>query len=79
MSKNTSITLDKHFCSFITAHLESGRYTSTSKVVRAGLRLLEEEETKLSTLRKTLDEGEASDFVDYSLSGLIEELDSKNH
>jgi antitoxin ParD1/3/4 len=41
--------------------------------------LLEEEETKLSTLRKMLDEGEASEFVEYSLSGLIEELDSETH
>ena len=79
MSKNTSITLGEHFDSFVTEQLESGRYASTSEVVRAGLRLLEEEETKLSTLRKMLVEGEASDFVEYSLNGLIEELDSDNH
>jgi len=47
--------------------------------VRAGLRLLEEEETKLSTLRKMLGEGEISDFVEYSLNGLIDELDSEAH
>ena len=79
MSKNTSITLGEHFDSFVTEQLENGRYASTSEVVRAGLRLLEEEETKLSTLRKLLEEGEASEFVDYSLSGLIEELDSETH
>jgi len=79
MSKNTSITLGEHFDSFVTAQLESGRYASTSEVVRAGLRLLEEEATKLSTVRKLLDEGEASDFVEYSLSSLIEELDSETH
>jgi antitoxin ParD1/3/4 len=48
------------------------------EVVRAGLRFLEEEEVKLSALRKTLDEGEASDFVEYSLDELVEELDSEN-
>jgi antitoxin ParD1/3/4 len=79
MSKNTSITLGAHFDSFITEQLENGRYASTSEVVRAGLRLLEEEETKLSTLRKLLEVGEASEFVEYSLSGLIKELDSETH
>jgi len=79
MSKNTSITLGEHFNSFVTEQLENGRYASTSEVVRAGLRLLEEEETKLSTLRKMLGEGEISDFVEYSLNGLIDELDSEAH
>lgn len=79
MSKNTSITLGEHFESFVAEQLKNGRYASTSEVMRAGLRLLEEEETKLSTLRRLLDEGEASDFVEYSLSGLIEELDGEAH
>lgn len=79
MSKNTSITLGEHFDSFVIDQLKSGRYASTSELVRAGLRLLEEEEAKLSNLRKLLDEGEASDFVEYSLNGLIEELDSEAH
>jgi antitoxin ParD1/3/4 len=79
MSKNTSVTLGGHLESFVTKQLKSGRYASTSEVIRAGLRLLEEEETKLSSLRKMLDEGEASDFVEYSLNGLIEELDSEAH
>jgi len=79
MSKNTNITLGEHFNSFVTEQLENGRYASTSEVVRAGLRLLEEEETKLSTLRKMLGEGEINDFVEYSLNGLIDELDSEAH
>ncbi|MEJ1356004.1 MAG: type II toxin-antitoxin system ParD family antitoxin [Candidatus Sedimenticola sp. (ex Thyasira tokunagai)] len=78
MSKNTSITLGEHFDSFITNQLNSGRFSSTSEIVRAGLRLLEEEETKLVTLRKMLDEGESSDFVEYSLDGLISELDNES-
>ncbi len=79
MSKNTSITLNEHFNSFIDNQLKTGRYSSTSEVVRAGLRLLEEVETKLVALRKMLDEGESSDFIDYSLDGLISELDKESH
>lgn len=77
MSKNTSITLGDHFDAFVGDQLKSGRYASTSEVVRAGLRLLEEEETKLVTLRKLLDEGENSDFVNYSLDELIGELNKE--
>lgn len=77
--KNTSITLGEHFESFIHEQLNNGRYASASEVIRAGLRLLEEEETKLYSLRKMLMEGEASDFVEYSLTDLIEELDSEFH
>lgn len=79
MNKNTSITLGKHFDAFIAEQLKAGRYASTSEVVRAGLRLLEEEETKLATLRQMLDEGESGNFAEYSLQGLIEELDNETH
>ncbi|MBT3016729.1 MAG: type II toxin-antitoxin system ParD family antitoxin [Candidatus Thiodiazotropha endolucinida] len=78
MSKNTSITLGEHFDTFITNQLNSGRFSSASEVVRAGLRLLEEEETKLVTLRKMLHEGESSEFVKYSLEGLISEIDNES-
>ena len=77
MGRNTSITLGEHFESFIAEQLASGRFASTSEVIRAGLRLLETEETKLKTLRKLLDEGEASGDADYSLDQLIGELDGE--
>ena len=77
MQKNTSITLDQHFDAFITEQLKNGRYSSTSEVVRAGLRLLEESETRLTTLRKLLKEGEDSGFEDYSYDSFIQELDSE--
>jgi antitoxin ParD1/3/4 len=57
MSKNTSIVLSEHFQSFITEQVEEGRYGSASEVVRAGLRLLEDQETKLAALRTALQEG----------------------
>ena len=48
MSKNTSITLGSYFDQFIQGILREGRYKNASEVVRAGLRLLEEEETPLN-------------------------------
>ncbi|AOG03604.1 MULTISPECIES: type II toxin-antitoxin system ParD family antitoxin [unclassified Bosea (in: a-proteobacteria)] len=60
MGKNTSISLSDHFVSFIEAEVEKGRYGSASEVVRAGLRLLEDQEARIAALRAALDEGEAS-------------------
>ena len=60
MSKNTSFALGDHFASFVDLKVSEGRYASASDVVRAGLRLLEEEEAKLSALRAALIEGETS-------------------
>lgn len=60
MGKNTSFSLGDHFTNFIDEKVEEGRYGSASDVVRAGLRLLEEEEAKLTALRAAIDEGDAS-------------------
>ncbi len=75
MAKNTSITLGDHFEGFITHQVESGRYGSTSEVVRAGLRLLEDTENKLGALRQLLEEGERSGRADYDYETFIAELD----
>jgi len=76
MAKNTSITLGEHFDGFITGQVKSGRFGSASEVVRAGLRLLENTETKLETLRHMLNEGEQSGIADYDYDEFITELDS---
>ena len=60
MPKNTSITLGEHFDGFIAQQIDSGRYASASEVVRAGLRMLEDSERKIATLRLLLEEGEKS-------------------
>lgn len=60
MAKNTSISLGDHFEKFIARQIESGRYGSVSEVVRASLRLLEEHEQRIGTLRQALIDGEKS-------------------
>lgn len=60
MAKNTSIVLSEHFQTFIEAQVAEGRYGSASEVVRAGLRLLEDQESRLAALRAALIEGEES-------------------
>ena len=78
MAKNTSITLGDHFDRFISGQVESGRFGSASEVIRAALRLLENTETRLETLRKMLDEGENSGVADYDSDAFMAELDSEN-
>lgn len=60
MAANTSISLDEHFSSFLAREVATGRYRSASEVVRAGLRLLEDQETRMSALRAALIAGEES-------------------
>lgn len=77
MAKNTSMTLGDHFDGFIANQIESGRYSSASEVIRAGLRALEENESKLSALRQMLTDGEESGTAEYSYESFITELDDE--
>lgn len=58
MAMNTSISLDDHFVTFLAEQVASGRYQTSSEVIRAGLWLLEEREVHLNALRAALIEGE---------------------
>jgi antitoxin ParD1/3/4 len=77
MAKNTSVSLGYHFDEFISQQINLGHYGSASETIRAGLRLLEEKEVKISTLRKALIEGEKSGRVEYSLKSFKKELNQK--
>jgi antitoxin ParD1/3/4 len=60
MAKTTSFILGDHFDAFVAAQVEAGHYENATDVIRSGLRLLEERETRLKALRQTLVEGEES-------------------
>ncbi len=60
MSKNTSIALGDHFQEFVRELVSKGRFGTASEVIRAGLRLLEEQDAKLTILQKAIQEGISS-------------------
>ncbi|GAA5024050.1 antitoxin ParD1 [Marivirga lumbricoides] len=57
MSKNTSISLGDYFDQFVQTQVSAGRYKNVSEVIRAGLRLLENEESKVIALKTAIQEG----------------------
>lgn len=62
MAKNTSILLGDYFDKFINQQVQSGKFSSASEVVRAALRMFEQEETKKAELIQELKRGEKSGF-----------------
>ena len=73
MSKNTSISLGEHFERFIRRQVKGGRYGTASEVVRAGLRMLEEDESRLAALRDALADGDQGPFTEFSVDELVAE------
>lgn len=62
--KNTSISLGNYFDQFVQTQVSAGRYKNVSEVIRAGLRLLENEENKVIALRNAIQEGINSPIVE---------------
>lgn len=57
MGRNTSVSLGKYFEDFVEGRVSEGRFKNASEVIRAGLRLLEEEENKIKSLKQAIQEG----------------------
>lgn len=64
MARTVTVTLGPHYEEFIQTTIAGGRFNNVSEVIRAGLRRLEEDETRLAAIRSALIEGEESGFVE---------------
>lgn len=71
MKRNTSVALGNYFEEFVENRISEGRYKNASEVIRAGLRLLEDEENRVVALKKALTEGLES--------GIANDFDPKKH
>ena len=71
MGRNTSVSLGNYFEEFVDNTISGGRFKNASEVIRAGLRLLEEEENKITALKKAISEGIES--------GIAHNFDPKKH
>jgi antitoxin ParD1/3/4 len=77
MHHRKTISLTERDDSFISAQLAAGEFGNASEVIRAGLRLLEQEQLKLRALRQAIAEGDAAyargDFRSYTAPGQLAE------
>jgi antitoxin ParD1/3/4 len=71
MGRNTSVSLGNYFENFVDNSVAEGRFKNASEVIRAGLRLLEEEGNKIIALKKAINEG-----ID---SGIAENFNPTQH
>ena len=71
MGRNTSVALGDYFEHFVDDKVSTGRFKNASEVIRAGLRLLEEEESKIIALKNAISEGIES--------GIAKDFDPKKH
>ncbi len=71
MAPNTSVALGDYFENFVDNKVSAGRFKNASEVIRAGLRLLEEEESKIIVLRNAIQEG--------INNGVAKKFDAKKH
>lgn len=78
MSKNTSISLGTYFEQFVQSQVAAGRYNNVSEVIRAGLRLLESEESKVAALKEAVREGIDSGIAhNFDVEKNLDELKAK--
>ncbi len=80
MGRNTSVDIGDELANFVDGGIKQGRYGSASEMVRAGLRLLQDEETKMAALRAALVEGEKSGELEkFELGEFLRSVRTKSH
>lgn len=78
MGRNTSVSLGNYFEDFVDSKVSEGRFKNASEVIRAGLRLLEDEENKVQILKKAIQEGIDSGIaVDFDPQKHLQQLKAK--
>ena len=78
MGRNKSVSLWNYFENFVDTKVTQGRYKNASEVIRAGLRLLEEEENKVQILKNAILEGIESGIAkDFNPKSHLESLKAK--
>lgn len=76
--KTTSVALGPYFDDFIKASISGGRYNNASEVIRAALRLLEQEEQKRIALRSAIQEGLNSGIAeDFNPEAYLKEMKAR--
>ena len=70
-----NVSIGRRWEDFVAELVATGRYGSSSEVVREGLRLVEEREAKLAALRKTLNASieRGGSFTDNQVSNAIDD------
>lgn len=79
MSRTTSVTIGSQLDEFVGGLVKSGRYGSTSEVVRSALRLLEHQEHQTATLRNAVAAGENSGESSLTLRDIAAQVKQKHN
>lgn len=79
MPRTTSVTIGSQLDEFVTTLIESGRYGSTSEVIRSALRLLEHQENQAMALRRAIEAGDESGESDLNLKDIAAKVKLKHN
>lgn len=79
MSRTTSVTIGSQLDEFVGQLISSGRYGSTSEVVRSALRLLERQENQTIALKMEIEAGEQSGECALSLHDIAAMVKQKHN